>query len=144
MGDYETSPADSAYHRTLPIGERLSARPLVDDDLSCFDDVTLSALAPMLVPERPRAGWDRIGIPYVGGIAPREHHRLEDAPVELLTTLGPPSHWRLAAARRSPAARQRRGPAGRTEPRAHCDGVPGAESRATVARAIGRCGRSGW
>ena len=117
MSDYETAPADSAYHRTLPIGERLSGRPLVDDALSCFDDVTLSVLAPMLVPEKPRAGeldrsecghcrpsehtiwadelwqvragWDRMGIPYVGGIASREHHRLEDAPVELLTTLGP-------------------------------------------------------
>jgi hypothetical protein len=56
MSDYETAPADSAYHRTLPIGERLSTRPLVDDDLSCFDDVTLAVLAPMLVPEKPRAG----------------------------------------------------------------------------------------
>ena len=91
-----------------PDRERLSARPLVDDDLSCFDDVTRQALAPMLVPEEPRAGeldraecghcrpsehtlwaddlWQvrrRAGtgwaLPYVGGIAPREHHRLEDA-----------------------------------------------------------------
>ncbi len=31
MSDYETAPADSAYHRTLPIGDRLSSRPLVDD-----------------------------------------------------------------------------------------------------------------
>jgi hypothetical protein len=36
-----------------------------------------------------RAGWDRMGIPFVGGIAPREHVLLENAPVELLTTLGP-------------------------------------------------------
>jgi hypothetical protein len=118
MTEYETAAADSPYHRTLPIGERLSTRPLVEDDpLSCFDDVTLSPLAPMLVPEKPRvgaldraecghcrpsdhtiwtddlwqvrAGWDRMGIPYIGGIAPREHVRLEDASIELLTTLGP-------------------------------------------------------
>jgi hypothetical protein len=56
MTDYEAAPADSPYHRTLPIGEQLSARPLIDDALSCFDDVTLKALAPMLVPEKPRAG----------------------------------------------------------------------------------------
>ncbi len=50
MTDYDTAPADSAYHRSLPIGRRLSARPLIDEDLSCFDDVTLSVLAPMLMP----------------------------------------------------------------------------------------------
>lgn len=36
-----------------------------------------------------RAGWDRTGLPFVGGIAPREHVRLEDASVELLAELGP-------------------------------------------------------
>ena len=114
---YETGPADSPYHRTLPIGERLSGRPLIEDSFSCFEAVSLKELAPMLVPELPRSGeldraecahcrpsehtiwadeqwqvrsgWDRMGIPYVGGIAPREHVRLEDAPVELLATLGP-------------------------------------------------------
>jgi len=115
--DYESTPADSAYHRTLPIGERLSGQPLVDDALSCFDDVTLKVLAPMLVPEKPRAGeldptdcshckpseftiwrddlwhvnagWTRMGIPYVGGLAPNEHCRLEDAPLPVLAALGP-------------------------------------------------------
>ncbi len=110
-------PADSPYHRTLPIGQRLDATPLVEDELSSFESVTLRPLAEMLVPEEPRvgtldraacphcrpsehtiwhddhwqvrAGWDRMGIPFVGGIAPREHVLLEDAPVELLTTLGP-------------------------------------------------------
>jgi len=114
---YETSPADSPYHRTLPIGAQLSADPLVDDALSCFEAVTLTPLAPMMVPERPRsgeldrsecphcrptehtiwrdarwhlnAGWTRMGIPFLGGIAPEQHCRLEDAPLELLTTLGP-------------------------------------------------------
>ena len=117
MTDYEPDPADSAYHRTLPIDERLSSAPLVDDWLSCFEEVTLKPLAPMLVPEKPRsgeldrsecghcrpsehtlwhdehwqvrAGWDRMGLPYIGGIAPREHVRLEDAPVDLLAGLGP-------------------------------------------------------
>lgn len=114
---YEMEPADSPYHRTLPIGEELSAEPLVDDALSCFRAVTLDPLAPMMVPERPRsgeldasecshcrptkhtiwrddlwhvnAGWTRMGIPFLGGIAPEQHCRLEDAPLDLLTTLGP-------------------------------------------------------
>lgn len=117
MTDYETSPADSPYHRTLPIGSRLSAAPLVDDDLSCFEAVTLKALAPMLVPEQPRAGvldpascshcrpsehtiwrddlwhvnagWQAMGLPYVGGLAPNTHCRLDDAPLEVLAALGP-------------------------------------------------------
>ena len=117
MSDYETAPADSPYHRTLPIGERLSAQPLVDDGLSCFDAVTLKVLEPMLVPEQPRAGeldpsecshcrpsehtiwrddlwhvnagWDRMGIPFVGGLAPNDHCRLEDAPLDVLAALGP-------------------------------------------------------
>ena len=121
-------PADSAYHRTLPIGERLSGDPLVDDPLSCFDAVTLKPLAPMLVPEEPRAGeldpaecshcrpsehtiwrddlwhvnagWTRMGIPFVGGIAPDEHCRLEDAPLECSPTLGPLMQ-RLSAAVKS-------------------------------------------
>ncbi len=85
--------------------------------MSCFDAVTLKPLAPMLVPERPRvgevdraecshcrpsehtiwrddvwhvdAGWTRMGIPYIGGLAPNAHCRLEDAPLDVLSTLGP-------------------------------------------------------
>ena len=110
-------PADSPYHRRLPVGEVLDASPLVDDPLSSFAAVTLRELEPMLVPELPRAGeedraacghcrpsehtiwqddvWQaragftRTGIPFVGGIAPRQHVRLEDAPLELLAGLGP-------------------------------------------------------
>jgi hypothetical protein len=116
MTDYESAPADSAYHRSLPIGERLSSAPLVDGWLSCFDEVTLKVLEPMLVPEQPRAGeldpaecshcrpseftiwrddvwhvnagWSRMGIPFVGGLAPNGHCRLDDAPLEVLTSLG--------------------------------------------------------
>jgi hypothetical protein len=36
-----------------------------------------------------RAGWAPMGIPYVGGLAPRAHMRLEDADVDVLTALGP-------------------------------------------------------
>ena len=112
-----SEPADSAYHRTLPIGERLSAQPLIDDWLSCFEAVTLKPLEPMLVPEAPRAGeldpsecghcrpseftiwrddvwhvnagFEPMRIPFIGGLAPNGHCRLEDAPLEVLTTLGP-------------------------------------------------------
>lgn len=112
-----SEPADSAYHRTLPIGERLSAQPLVDDRLSCFEEVTLKPLEPMLVPEAPRAGeldrsecghcrrseftiwrddvwhvnagFEPMRIPFIGGLAPNVHCRLEDAPLEVLTALGP-------------------------------------------------------
>lgn len=110
-------PADSPYHRLLPVGEVLDAGPLVDDPMSSFDAVTLRELEPMLVPEEPRVGaedraacghcrpsdhtiwrdddWQvragstRTGLPFVGGLAPREHVRLEDAPLELLSGLGP-------------------------------------------------------
>jgi hypothetical protein len=117
MSTYETDDADSAYHRLLPIGTRLTGDPLVDDDLSCFEAVTLKPLEPMLVPEKPRAGeldpascghcrpseftiwrddlwhvnagFEPMRIPFIGGLAPNAHCRLEDAPVELLATLGP-------------------------------------------------------
>jgi hypothetical protein len=111
-------PADSPYHRTLPpAGTVISSEPLVDAPLSCFEAVTLRPLEPMLVPEKPRsgevdraqcghcaasehtiwhddlwqvrAGFAPLTIPFVGGIAPREHVLLENAPIDLLTTLGP-------------------------------------------------------
>jgi len=111
-------PADSPYHRTLPPpGTVVSGQPLVDDWLSCFEQVTLKPLEPMLVPEEPRsgtvdrsqcghcrpsvhtiwhdehwqvrAGFEPLRIPFIGGVAPREHVLLEDAPLELLVTLGP-------------------------------------------------------
>ncbi len=126
--EHETGPADSPYHRLLPIGERLPADALLEGPLSSFEAVTLRPLAEMLVPEQPRvgtvdraacahcrpsehtiwadddwqvrAGWDRMGIPFVGGFAPRAHVRLEDAPVELLAGLGPLMQ-RLSAAVKS-------------------------------------------
>ena len=117
MAAFRTNAADSPYHRTLPMGERLSSRPLLDDDLSCFEAVTLKPLEPMLVPEEPRAatgdpgschhcrssphtiwsdetwhvnaGWTGMGIPFVGGLAPHAHCTLDSAPSDVLTTLGP-------------------------------------------------------
>ena len=115
--DHETREADSAYHRRLPIGEVLDGGVLTAGDRASFDQVSMAALAPMLVPERPRAGtvdraacphcrpsehtiwhddvwqvragWDRMGIPFVGGLAPRDHVLLETAPPEVLAALGP-------------------------------------------------------
>ena len=110
--------ADSPYHRTLPpAGTVLSAQPLVDDPLSSFAEVALRPLEPMLVPEEPRggqldrsdcghcrpsghtiwrndlwqvrAGFEPMRIPFIGGISPREHVLLDDAPLDLLATLGP-------------------------------------------------------
>jgi hypothetical protein len=115
--DHEIREADSAYHRRLPIGEVLDGGVLTEGDRASFDQVSMAALAPMLVPEQPRAGtvdraacahcrpsehtiwhddvwqvragWDRMGIPFVGGLAPRDHVLLETAPPEVLAALGP-------------------------------------------------------
>ena len=118
MGDaYLTEPADSPYHRTLPIGQRLSGQPLVDDPMSCFESVTLKVLEPMFVPEEPRAaagdpaachhcrpsehavwaddlwqlraGFMPMSIPFVAGFAPNRHCTLDTAPLDVLATLGP-------------------------------------------------------
>jgi hypothetical protein len=54
---YETGPAESPYHRGLPIGERVSAEPLTGSPFFGFDgDIAVKPLEPMLVPERPRLG----------------------------------------------------------------------------------------
>ena len=117
MSAYRTHEADSPYHRTLPIGERMSSRPMIDDELSCFEAVTLKPLEPMLVPEEPRrgvldpsacghcrrsehtiwtddlwhvnAGFAPMGLPYVGGLAPNVHCTLDTAPTDVLASLGP-------------------------------------------------------
>ena len=115
--DFETRPADSPFHQRLPIGEVLDGDSLTEGDRAAFGSVTMAPLAPMLVPEQPRAGthdraacahcrpsehtiwhddrwqvragWDRMGIPFVGGLAPRDHVRLDDAPLDVLAALGP-------------------------------------------------------
>lgn len=86
---YESSDARSPYHDLLPIGERLSSRPLLDDQLSCFEQVELKPLVAMRVPEHLNAGFSPTGLPFIGGLAPHEHMRLEDAPLDVLASLGP-------------------------------------------------------
>lgn len=116
--DYETRPASSPWHDRAPIGERLSAQPLLDDPLTAFEgDLRLAPVAPMLVPEKPRHGeldpsecghctpgdWGWIwrdelwhvgsppafGIPFWAGLAPNEHVRLHEMGPELLASMGP-------------------------------------------------------
>lgn len=128
MADYESDPASSPWHDRQPIGERLSAQPLLDDPLTAFEgDLRLAALAPMLVPEKPRSGeldpaecghchpqpqwggwlwrdelWHvgtprSFGIPFWAGLAPNEHVRLHEMGPDLLASMGPVVQ-RLAAA----------------------------------------------
>jgi hypothetical protein len=115
--EYLTHPASSRWHDGLPIGERLSARPLLDQPLIGFEDARMKPLEPMLVPERPRGGeldpsecfhCDRgrdhwiwaddlwhvgssgpSGIPFIAGLAPNEHVRLHEMTGDLLASLGP-------------------------------------------------------
>ncbi|MFB7249781.1 hypothetical protein [Microbacterium sp. NPDC056234] len=114
---FEQHPADSAYHRRLPIGERLDASSLAEGLPWAIEELTMRPLEPMLVPEVPRggevdptecrtcqtnphtiwqdehwkvtAGWEPGGLPFIGAIAPREHWLLEDAPHEVLAGYGP-------------------------------------------------------
>ena len=117
MSDYQTGPADSAYHRGLPIGQRMSADALVESAFFGFEgDVVVKPLEPMLVPELPRGGeldagecfhcgpaaanaiWrDELwhvgaapvtGLPFIAGLAPNAHVRLDEMGPELLATFG--------------------------------------------------------
>src|SRR5690625_3798483 len=57
MEEYVNESASSAYHDRLPIGESVSAQPLVESPFFGFEgDIAMAALEPMLVPERPRGG----------------------------------------------------------------------------------------
>jgi hypothetical protein len=118
MSDYRTRPASSRWHDAIPIGERVSAQPLLDDPLGSFEgDLRLAPIAPMLVPEEPRSGeldpsecghcqekhWPWIwrdehwhvsaapsaGIPFWGGLAPNDHVLLHEMSPELAATMGP-------------------------------------------------------
>lgn len=118
MSDYRTTPASSRWHDAVPIGERVSAQPLVDDPMTAFEgDLRLAPLEPMLVPEEPRhgeldptecghctgGGWMWIwrdehwhvsappsaGIPFWAGLAPNDHVRLHEMSPELAATMGP-------------------------------------------------------
>jgi len=115
--EYETEPARSAYHDALPVGGRLSAQPLLDSPFFGFEgDVRMKPLEPMRVPERPRGGvqdpaecwhcgpgrehafWEDehwhvgaatdAGLPFVAGLAPNTHLRLDEMDAGLLATFG--------------------------------------------------------
>jgi hypothetical protein len=117
LTDYETEPARSAYHDALPVGERLSAQPLLESPFVGFEgDVRMKPLEPMLVPERPRSGVEDpsacfhcgpgrehaiwadehwhvgagpdTGLPFVAGLAPNAHARLDQLEPGLLATFG--------------------------------------------------------
>lgn len=114
---FEQHPAETEFHRRLPIGEVLDASALTDGLPWAFDEVTMRPLEPMLVPEKPRggevdpencfsctpseftiwhdehwqvrAGWRVGGLPFMGAISPRAHWLLEDAPHDVLAAYGP-------------------------------------------------------
>src|SRR3954454_6905066 len=115
--DYETGPARAAYHRHLPIGDRLSAPAPTDSPFFGFEgEIAMKPLEPMLVPERPRSGehdeaecfhcgpetehafwkdelWHvgappTFGLPFVAGLAPNTHVRLDQMDAGLLASFG--------------------------------------------------------
>ena len=118
MSDYLTEPASSPWHDGVPIGESLTAQPLLDHPMIAFEgDLRMSPLEPMLVPEEPRhgelagdecghcspghwGGWiwrdehwhvsaqRETGLPFWGGLAPNEHVRLHEMSPDLLATMG--------------------------------------------------------
>lgn len=118
MSEYRTHPASSRWHDRVPIGERVSAQPLLDARMLSFEgDLQLSPLEPMLVPENPRHGeldptecghcvesdWPWLwrddhwhvsappstGLPFWAGLAPNEHVLLHEMSPELAATMGP-------------------------------------------------------
>lgn len=123
---HESTPAQSAYHDGLPIGRRMSAMPLLESPFFGFEgDLRLARLEPMLVPEKPRGGeqdasecfhctvgienaiwrdehWhvghpSETGLPFLAGLAPNAHVRLDEMDDALLKTFGSVVQ-RLAAA----------------------------------------------
>jgi diadenosine tetraphosphate (Ap4A) HIT family hydrolase len=108
----------SEYLRRLPIGERLSTKPLTGNELWPFDaDLETRPLEPPIVPEPARWGVDGVdcrscepdptldawhderwlvripaeptGLPIVAILLSRAHHDLETLPGELTAELGP-------------------------------------------------------
>jgi len=108
----------SDYLRRLPIGRRVSTRPLTGNELWPFEtDLETVILAEPQLPEPARGGegghdcvvctptpaWDvwadadwvlRIppepsGLPITAVLQPRQHHDLESLPAELAAELGP-------------------------------------------------------
>ena len=112
-----TGPARSRWHDGVEIGSRPSAQPLLDHPMIGFEgDLRMSPIEPMLVPELPRKGeldpaecwhcergadhwiwrdehWhvggaDDTGLPWMGGLAPNAHTRLDEMSGEALASMG--------------------------------------------------------
>jgi hypothetical protein len=109
----------SAYHARLPYGRRMSAAALIGHPFFPFDgEVGVVPFDEPVIPEPPRngepggsacihcaspddhlvwrddlwsvtGGFDRMGLPAVVCLLPREHYRLDNLPQPLLTSLGP-------------------------------------------------------
>lgn len=132
-GEFAQHPADTDWHRWAPIGQTLDTSGVPGSgpapSIAAFE---LLPIAPMLVPEKPRSGeadpsecghckpsprtiwhddeWQvssgfegGVGLPFVGSISPRRHVRLEDAPIEVLSGLGPVLQRLSEATKRIPA-----------------------------------------
>lgn len=116
-GEPEPTPAQSSWHAAAPIGERLSAQPLLDSPYVHLEgDLRMAPLEPMMVPEKPRSGeydatecfhctvgtdsaiwadehWHvgnppSFGLPFIAGLAPNAHVRLDEMDAALLATFG--------------------------------------------------------
>jgi hypothetical protein len=111
-----SQPASSPWHDRIPIGESLSAQPLLDHPMMGFaGELRMKPLEPMLVPEQPRhgeldpsecghctrgdwwlwrdehwhvSGMDDTGLPFWGGLAPNDHLLLHELSPEVLATMG--------------------------------------------------------
>jgi len=110
-------PVRSAYHHRLPVGEQLSAEPLLSSPFFGFEgDLSMKPLEPMLAPEQPRSGeldpvecyhcgpaldraiwsddlWhvgaaEDTGLPFVAMLAPNAHVRLDELDGPLLASFG--------------------------------------------------------
>ena len=117
--EYLTHAATSRWHDGVTVGERYSAADLVAHPMISLEgDVRMKPLEPMLVPEEPRSGvldpsecwhcpdrgrsgwiwrdehWHVVGardtgLPWIGGLAPQAHVRLDELGPDELPTLGP-------------------------------------------------------
>ena len=114
---YLTHPATSRWHDGVTIGERYAADMVVAHPLVPLEEIRMAPLAPMLVPEEPRSGvvdpsecwhcpargrpgwiwrdehWHVVGgqdtgLPWIGGLAPNAHLRLDELGPDELTSMG--------------------------------------------------------
>ena len=115
--EYLSRPATSRWHDGVTVGERYDADELLAHPLVPLEELRLEPLAPMLVPEEPRSGvldpsecwhcpergrdrwiwtdehWHVVGafntgLPWLVGLAPNAHLRLDELGPGELATLG--------------------------------------------------------